>query len=167
MKKTFIISFVLLLILNVVAYLVLPDRVAIHFGKGGGADSFAGKEINFLIFLGFEILLFAIFFYSPALIEKTPPKWTNLPNKHYWLKEENLPVLKKKLANLMYEFGTVFFLLFILITFLMIDANQSTPPRLKEHLFFPIFIGFMVYTLYWTIKFFISFRIPKDRRERY
>lgn len=164
MKKTLIISFVLLLMVNLLSYIILPDRIAMHFVKGGYADSWGKKEISLLILTGIESILFLVFLYSPMLIKTTPAKWLNLPNKDFWLKEENKPIAINKMENLMYEFGTVFLLFFLLIDILSLDANLSTPVRLKEELFLPFLVIFMVYVAYWCIKLFLAFRIPKEKR---
>jgi glycerol uptake facilitator-like aquaporin len=130
--------------------------------KGGYADSGGKKEISLLILTGIESILFLVFLYSPLLIKTTPAKWLNLPNKDFWLKEENKPIAINKMENLMYEFGTVFLLLFLLIGILTLDANLSRPARLKEEIFLPFLIIFMVYVVYWCIRLFLAFRIPKD-----
>lgn len=166
MKKTFITIFVLLLFLNLLSYLFLPDRIAVHFGKGGFADSWAKKEVFLLVFSGFEILLFLAFFYTPFLVMKTPKILISLPNKSFWLKEENKTAAIEKLEKLMYEFGSVIFSFMAVVTILILDAHSSDPVRLKEKLFFPLFIIYMVYCVYFCVKIFLSFRIPREHRSR-
>jgi uncharacterized membrane protein len=74
MRKAFLTIFVLTILFNIMSYIMLPDEVAIHFGWGGRADSWAPKEINCLLFFGIDVLLFLLFWYSPALVMKTPAK---------------------------------------------------------------------------------------------
>jgi uncharacterized membrane protein len=164
MKKAFLIIFLLSILLNIFTYVILPDKIAIHFGRGGRADSWASKEINFLIFLGMEILMFLIFWYSPALVMKTPAKWVNLPNKSFWLAEENKPLTKQKMESLMSEFGIAFFVFFFFISILTLDANLSDPVKLNEPLFLTFLFIFLIYTVYWCIKLYISFRVPKKSK---
>jgi hypothetical protein len=128
----------------VVSLLVLPPEVAIHFGKGGMPDSWASKEFNALMFLGID------------------PKWLSLPNKSYWLKEENRAMVQKKLAPLMTEFGIAFFTFLFFVGLLTLEANLADPVRLHESIFFPIFIAFMLYTGYWCVTLVRVFRIPKN-----
>jgi uncharacterized membrane protein len=162
MRKAFLIIFLLTILFNILSYVMLPDKVAIHFGRGGHADSWADKEINFLIFLGMEILMFLIFWYSPALVMKIPTKWVNLPNKSFWLTEENKSHAKIKLESLMPEFGMAMFVFFFLISILTLDANLSKPVKLNEPLFLTFLIIFLIYTVYWCIKFYKSFRVLKE-----
>jgi uncharacterized membrane protein len=162
MRKAFLTIFVLTILFNIMSYVILPDEVAIHFGRGGRADSWAPKEINFLLFLGIDILLFLLFWYSPALVMKTPAKWVNLPHKFYWLAEENKPLTRQKMESLMSEFGIAFFVYFFFISILTVDANLSDPVKLKESLFLAFLIIFLIFTVYWCIKFYKSFRVPKQ-----
>ena len=45
-------------LLMVVSLAILPDQVAIHFGRGGAPDSWASKEVNVL----------AAVYFSPAFL---------------------------------------------------------------------------------------------------
>lgn len=162
MKKAFLTIFLLTILFNILSYVMLPDKVAIHFGRGGRADSWASKDLNLLLFLGMEILMFLIFWYSPALVMKIPAKWVNLPNKSFWLAEENKPLTKQKLESLMPEFGIAMFVFFLFISILTLDANLSDPVKLNESMFLLELIIFLVYTVYWCIKFYKSFRVPKE-----
>jgi hypothetical protein len=129
----------------------------------GGARGFLGpKEINCLLFFGIDVLLFLLFWYSPALVMKTPAKWVNLPHKSYWLAEENKPLTRQKMESLMSEFGVAFFVYFFFISILTVDANLSDPVKLNESLFLAFLIIFLIYTVYWCIKFYKSFRVPKQ-----
>ena len=162
MRKAFLILFLLTILFNILSYTMLPDEVAIHFGSGGRADSWAPKEINCFLFFGIDVLLFLLFWYSPTLVMKIPAKWVNLPHKSYWLAEENKPLTRQKMGSLMSEFGVAFFLYFFLISILTVDANLSDPVKLNESLFLAFLIIFLIYTVYWCIKFYKSFRVPKQ-----
>jgi hypothetical protein len=62
----------------------------------------------------------------------------------------------------MSEFGVAFFLYFFFISILTVDANLSEPVKLNESLFLAFLIIFLIYTVYWCIKFYKSFRVPKQ-----
>lgn len=161
MKKTFINLFLIAMLFNLVSYTLLPERVAVHFGSGGKPDSWASREVHLAIFVGMYVFLFLIFYFAPALTLKTPAKWLNLPNKDYWLKEENKPRTLALITKLTYEFGIVMFLFFLVINILTVSANLAQPVRLNETLFFFFLAAFLVYTVYWVIKFFLAFKISK------
>ncbi len=70
-------------------YPLLPERVASHFGPTGQPDAWTTK----VSFLSFDCIvvggLAALFSVIGLLMEKIPPALMNLPNRDYWLAEEN------------------------------------------------------------------------------
>ena len=162
MRKLLIVSFLANVALTLVSLLVLPSEVAIHFGRGGMPDSWASNELNALLFLGIDLFIFIVFLVAPSLSLGLSPKWLSLPNKNYWLKEENRVVAQKKLAPLMTEFGIAFYIFLFFVGLLTLEANLADPVRLNETIFFPIFIAFMLYTGYWCVKLVGVFRTPKN-----
>jgi uncharacterized membrane protein len=159
-RNIFLLIFLLKIVLNIAVYFILPDNIAIHFSSGGRPDSWAPKEINALLFLGLDVLLFFLFRSIPSLTMNTPGKWISLPNKSFWLKEENKPLVKQKLESLMPELGIAVFALMFIISILTVQANLSDPVKLNESLFFLFLIVFFIYLVYWCIKIFRAFRLP-------
>ena len=160
MRTLFCIAFAANVLLMLVSLVILPDQVAVHFGRGGVPDSWGSKETNALLFIVLEIPLFLLFWFGPSLPLGLPPRFVSLPNKAYWLREENRPALKQKMERFMARFGTALFLFFFCIELLTIDANLSSPVRLKEEVFLPVLILFLGYTIVWSIGLVKSFRVP-------
>jgi len=162
MRTIFFVVFAANVLLMLVSLVILPDRVAIHFGRGGCPDSWASKEINALVFLVLETPMFLLLWFGPSLPLGVPKRFVSLPNKEYWLREENLPAFKQKLEHLMAQFGAAFFLFFFFTGLLTVQANLSVPVRLNEKAFVPVVILFLVYTVVWTIGLLRAFRVPKE-----
>ena len=162
MRTIFFVVFAANVLLILVSLVILPDRVAIHFGRGGCPDSWASKEINALVFLVLETPMFLLLWFGPSLPLGVPKRFVSLPNKEYWLREENLPAFKQKLEHLMAQFGAAFFLFFFFTGLLTVQANLSVPVRLNEKAFVPVVVMFLGYTVVWTIGLFRSFRVPKE-----
>jgi uncharacterized membrane protein len=161
MRTIFFVVFAANVLLMLVSLVILPDQVAIHFGRGGCPDSWASKEMNALVFLVLETPLFLLLWFGPSLPLGVPKRFVSLPNKEYWLREENLPAFRQKMEYLMAQFGVAFFLFFFFTGLLTVQANLSEPVRLNEKAFVPVVVLFLVYTVVWTIGLFRSFRIPK------
>ena len=161
MRKLLLCLFLANLTLVFISLIILPSEVAVHFGRNGMPDSWAPKETNITIFLLIQLPLFILFYFASLLPLKIPPKLLSLPNKSYWLKEENISSIQPKLGSLMLEFGCVLFTFLLGVGLLTLEANCSDPVRLKETLFFLLFIAFMAYTGYWCLKFIKAFRIPE------
>jgi uncharacterized membrane protein len=160
MRTLFCIAFAANVLLMLVSLAILPDQVAVHFGRGGVPDSCASKETNALLFIVLEIPLFLLFWLAPSLPFVLPERFVNVPNREYWLRDENRPAFRRKLQRLMAQFGTAFFLFFFCIELLTIEANLSQPVRLKEELFLPVLILFLGYTVVWSVGLIRCFRVP-------
>ena len=163
MRKVLIAVFVANLILTAVSLAVLPDQVAIHFGGGGRPDSWASKEFNAAIFLVLQVPFFLLFYFAHTLTLGFPSRFLNVPNKDYWLREENLELFQKKFRFYMAEFGVAIFVFFFCLTGLTIMANLSDPVRLDEALFMVVFVAFMLYTLWWLVRLVRGLRVPASR----
>ncbi len=160
MRKALLAVFVANLLLNAVMLAVLPDQVAIHFGAGGTPDSWASKEFNAAIFLVLEVPFFLLFYFAPVLTTGVSRSLLNLPNKDYWLKEENLAAFHRKFGSYMAEFGVAIFTFFFCISLLTLQANLSHPVLLNTEWFMVVFVLFMLYTLWWLVKLVRGLRIP-------
>jgi len=162
MRKILIAAFAANLILIAVSFALSPDQVAIHFGGGGRPDSWASREFDAAIFLVLETTFFALFFYAGILPLGVSRKFLNLPNKDYWLREENLALLQKKFGYYMAEFGVAIFVFFLGIKLLALQANLSDPVVLNYIWFMVVFVTFMIYTLWWLVRLVQGFQVPKS-----
>jgi len=162
MRALFILSFIANVILTLVSLAILPSRVAIHFGWNGMADGWAPSYVYAIIFLGTEIFLFCCLFLAPRFMFVFPDKWLNLPNKRYWLEEENKPRMKAIVASMMWEFGIAMFVFLFIVIALTIQANLSDPVRLNEKVFLADLVLFLFYVAYWCTKWFWAFRTPTE-----
>ena len=160
MHKVLLVVFVANLILMAVSLTILPDQVAIHFGGGGLPDSWASKEFNAAIFLVLEVPFFLLFYFSSSMTLGVSKKFLNVPNKDYWLLEENKALFQKKFGRFMAEFGVAIFLFFLCINLLALQANLADPVRLDEKIFLIVFVAYMLYTLVWLVRLVQGLRVP-------
>lgn len=165
MRRVFVFVFLANIVFIIASLFILPERVATHFSAGGVPDSYSSKYFYAIMLSIIELVTFSTFFFMPYITFKFPPRMMNLPNKEYWLREENRPVLRLKISNFLYEFGIAFFAFMFAVNFLAIKANLSEPVRLDNRLLYSISIVLLLYTAYWLVKFILSFGIPKESRE--
>lgn len=162
MRRLFILIFVANIVLSLVSLALLPPRVAIHFGFGGIADNWAPSYVNTLFFIGTNTFLFFLLYFTPGLVFMFPTRWINLPNKDYWLRSENKSRTVEMFSSFMWGFGTALFLFLFAAQLLTIQANLSQPVKLNEKLFLSALILFILYTVYWCVKLFRAFRLPRE-----
>jgi len=160
MRAAFLIAFAANVVLDIILLISLPERAASHFGPGGAPDSWASKETAVLMVFAVQALMLIIFLAIPAIEPWVPRSLVNLPNKEYWLREENRPALRAKLAAFCYEFGIALFTLLLAVSLLMLQANLSDPVRLNEAIFIPLLVVFLLYTIYRSVRFLRAFRLP-------
>jgi len=158
MRKYLWVAFILNMGLNVFSLFILPETVAMHFGRGGRPDAWATKEAHAFWMIVTNVIAFIPFYFAPTLFERLPPRLLSLPYKAYWFQEENRNRAKHMVAHLMNEFGLALFGFLFGVTLLAIDANRSTPVALNERLFWVLFLVFIGYTLIWTIRLVVNFR---------
>lgn len=162
MKTAFILTFIANLLLLAVSYAISPERVAIHFGSGGSPDNWAPSHVNALILAGVHTLVFASLFFSTKLMRIFPRKYINIPNKTYWIRDENWSKAESILTKAMYSFGTAIFVFMFILGLLALQANLSTPVMFREDLFWWPFGIFMVFTVCWTIRLMTRFKVPEN-----
>ena len=153
--------FLLVVLFNLFSYFILPDNVAIHFSRGGAPDSWASSGTHILIFTVLMAVLYGSFALAPKLLDGVKAKYISLPNRDFWLLDENRPEAIRRMAGLMYTFGTATGLLMLGALILTVAANLSDPVRLNEGIFLVMFISYLAYTAWWLVRIFTAFRVPE------
>lgn len=150
------------IILAIASLFILPDPTATHFAFGGLPDNWGPPSVSAMIFVVISTLFFAITIFVPFMINRIPIQYVNMPNKGYWQTMENKPEAVKKIKRFMVEFGVASLAFILCINLQTIKANLSVPVMLREKSFFTVLVAFMLYMIYWCVKLFMAFRVPKD-----
>lgn len=153
--------FLLVILFNLSSFFVLPDNTAVHFGRGGEPDGWASKGTHILWFAGTMALVYAGFVYSPKVLDVVPVRFVSLPNREYWLLDENKTEAKEKFAGLMYSFGAATGLLLLGASIMSVLANLSDPVMLQEGIFLFLTGIYLIYTIWWIVKLYIEFKVPE------
>ena len=132
MRNLFICMFIANIVLTFASLLILPERVAIHFGPGGRADNWASSHFNALLMTTVQVILFCAIYFNRRLVLMFPRKMINLPNREYWLSPANFDMAMGKIQDLLWNIGAVMFLLLFVMGLLSLKANLSAPARLDE-----------------------------------
>jgi hypothetical protein len=136
----------------------LPPLVAFHFGVGGIANGFVLHQ-RYL----FAVLFLCI---APALAIVLPMNAAlgnsnaaiNLPNRDYWLAPERRAETVEFIRTQMLRFGTALIVFFCYVHWLVVKANQQSPPRIPGPAFVSavaVFIGFLIV---WAAIYYTRFR---------
>ena len=141
----------------------MPEKVAIHFGLGGMADRFVspmGNAIEMSLTIGILAgILFGVSLSMPIM----PTSCINIPNRNYWLNEENRPQTIRRLRSFLDFVGIGVCLFFLFVQWETFQANQRAPVTLNM---IEIWIGmgvFVVFVLVESIRLHLAFRLPKEK----
>ena len=135
----------------------LPDYVASHFSGAGHPNGWSSKVGFFVIDLGMVALMALMFLGGSAMQARLPFKTWNLPNKDYWLAPERREKTLRHIHDQMLWFGVVTLVFMLLTMQFVIGANFRPQPTLPSS-FIAILLGYLVYTLVWSILFISRFR---------
>lgn len=69
-------------------YHILPDRIAVHFGVGGGADGWSDTRVFMLTYGTVEAVIVVMALLMARILERVPSSAVNIPNRDYWLAGE-------------------------------------------------------------------------------
>ena len=160
MRRLFILLFLANLVLTMIMSFLLPAYTPIDL-SGGMISGGSSADLGTLIYIFMEVLMFGIIYFAPRLMFSLPPRWYNLPNTDYWLREENKPRALSIISSMMWQFGAVVFLFLLVVHVLSITAHLSGPAPADETKFVLVFVLFLLYVIVWCIKFFRAFQVPR------
>lgn len=140
----------------------LPDTMASHFGMSGRPDSFMSKEGFFLVMVLVGGGSLAAVFASPMLIRRLPPGLINLPNRDYWLaNDERREVAIERVAELMGGMGVATAALLAVVTELVMQANIHRT-NLDNQTFMIAMVGYLGFAIYVFVSKMRLLRLPES-----
>lgn len=164
MRALLVLGFLANLALALISLVVLPERVAVHFGADGVPDDWGSNRTTGLLMIALYSVLFAMLYLTPWLVARLPPRWVNLPHRDYWLRPEHRAAAVERLVPLLDRFGAALFGFLFYVGVLTLRANLAQPVRLDERAFLFGLAAFLGYTLYWIFALVRAFRLPGPDR---
>jgi len=138
----------------------LPDSMASHFGAGGRPDAFMSRAAFFLAMALVGGGSVAAVFAAPILLRIMPRRLINLPNREYWLaNDERRDAALDRLAGLMGWVGAATTALLVIATELTIQSNLEQR-NLDEGTFLFFLALYFVFVIVWLVQTMRIFRIP-------
>jgi uncharacterized membrane protein len=137
----------------------MPERMASHFGAGGQADGWSGKD-EFFVVMGVMLTVMAGMFGGLALaIPSLPVGLVNIPNREHYLSPENRERTYGIIVSFMLWFGAATTAFMILIADQTFRANLEEPHRLDDGFMIGL-VAYLVFTVVATIVLILRFRKP-------
>ena len=138
-------------------YAQLPNVVASHFNARGAANGWQTKQAFFQVLVGMSALAALLGFAIPQIIVRVPTQFINLPNKDYWLaqdqREETLEWLKAYFGWLACGIYVVMIVAFDYAAQSNLHPNQ--PPNVGRLIY--TLVGFSTFVIVWLVSMFRRF----------
>jgi hypothetical protein len=135
----------------------LPEQVASHFGSGNAANGFMtrGGYSAFMLAFGLRAPAFMAIVVGPCRAGADP---INVPNRDYWLDPKRWEATMGALSALGAWLGSLTTIFIAAIHYVLIVANETSPPQLPADLFRMLLIGFVVGIALWLGTLYLRFR---------
>lgn len=137
----------------------LPPFIASHFGASGQPDAWMGRTGFFAFYFALVGSVAALLLGVAWLVRVLPSRLVNLPHRDYWLAPERREGTLERIARSfrVYAFSTVLFSLAVLELVLRANLDRG---GLANGPFLVMLVGYLAFTLVWTIGFTRSFTRP-------
>ena len=107
--------YIIAVVQSVYYYKLLPENVAVHYGGSGVANSWGNRQFLVTFNLATITVMLALFVTISLLIKHIPDDMINLPDKKYWLSNENREKTLFSIQNILLEMGSATIILLLAI----------------------------------------------------
>jgi hypothetical protein len=136
----------------------LPPLVASHFGSSGIANGFIPHKSYLLAVIFACTVLPMVIVFPISIAMNSPNAVINLPNRDYWLAPERRAETVSFVRKQMMRFGTAMLIFICYVHWLVVRANEQSPPRLAAGPFVSAVAVFVGFIIVWIAIHFTRFR---------
>lgn len=151
MTRLFGLSCAAYVVVWVWAATVLPDRVPVHFGAGGGADSWGSRTEALAIFAVAGAGIALVMGLCLLAVRQRRWAWINVPHKEWWIATPERQERMRRMA--LTDLGAIAVATMVLLIVLLagtVEAAGQPDPALPWW-FFLVLGSFLVGVLAWTV----------------
>ncbi|MBN2590463.1 MAG: DUF1648 domain-containing protein [Sedimentisphaerales bacterium] len=135
----------------------LPDRVATHFGSDGTPNDWMSKDMHFLLMVGMGLGIPWLLVCIGLVCRFIPARFVNIPNRDYWFSPERKQKSCLYFSRYMIWMSCLTIAFFAGVQYTIVKANQNSPVKIPNELFWPLLIGFLIATTIWSIALILRF----------
>ena len=136
----------------------LPALVAAHFGTSGIATGFILHK-TYLFATLFACIVLPVMIVVPISVALNDPNATiKVPNRDYWLAPERRARTVEFIRKQMMRFGAALLVFICYVHWLVVRANEQTPPRLAAGPFVSAIAVFVGFAVVWSAIHYTHFR---------
>jgi len=140
----------------------MPALVASHFVASGVANAFMPRERYMALMLCVTILLPLLVTLPLSIGLNNPKLKVNIPHRDYWLAPERREESMAFVRQQMMRFGVALLLFICYAHWLVVKANEHSPPTLSSVSMASGLLVFVAYVIIWVALYYTRFRrVPK------
>lgn len=137
----------------------LPAMIATHFDEFGRPNEVMPKDMFMIFEIALLCLILSETFLIPFVIKRLPERMINIPNRAYWLADENRESFFATIRSRFEIFGVLLLVFFIVVNQIVFRSNVLRVP-LPVWQFAGAFIIFIGAVIAWLLGFVRKFRVP-------
>ena len=150
------------LILPVFYYPHLPETIAAHYNIKNEPDAWMSKQTSFVIHFATMVILAVMFSCIIYFVPKLPKTMINLPNKDYWLNENNREETFAVFRRFMFWLGSITMGFLSLVIQEVYNTNIAGKSKLTFAIW--IYLAIMLFmTAILIIKMILYFKKPDNQ----
>ena len=141
--------------------------MAVRLAPDGSPTAFVGRPIVFAVQISVEVIIMTVTFlvaskFASTLFAGGAPF---MPNRNYWLSEENRPKMILRLRSFFYSggFGTMLFI--ATGQWVFFQANMGAPPTANLVVLYVGISAIPVFIVVEMVRLYLSFRLPKTETQ--
>lgn len=161
-KTIFLLLFAISILLPLIYYNQLPERIASHFDFYNRADNWTSKSgyliFHYVIIFFFFLIFGGMSYYAPRF----PSSLINLPNKEYWLHESRREHTFSLLQAMLLWLGSVCLALFVYMFYEIFNANVSGSQQISSFSWVSVIV-FIVANAIIVIKYILYFTNKENK----
>lgn len=166
MRILFIVTFLANIVFAFGSLPWLPNQVAVHFDANGTPNGFISPVVSAVVMSVTAGFITAIMFGISGLTTMTVihmPEFVNIPNRDYWLTEENRQKTLRRLRWLTDSIGFLTMLHILFIQWEIFRFNRAVPPKVfNSDMVMYVSIVYLVLLTVVFVRFHMWFRLPKN-----
>ena len=143
----------------------MPEHVAKQFAHDGTPTSYVPSIASAMLLSVLSGIIAAVFFgisLVMPMIAASMPEKINIPNRDYWLNDENRQKTIRHLCFSIELMGILTMFLFLLVQWELFRANQTIPPKMSSNSVLLVGKLYAVVLVFEIVRLLWSLRLPKE-----
>jgi uncharacterized membrane protein len=165
-KAAFWILAAILAVLVVTTFDRLPPVVASHFDAAGMPNGWTNRPVHMLVILAIGIGLPLVIVALIRLLTRSGPERLNIPGREYWTRPEHGREAVRRVRAYTWWLGTIMAGTALLVHALVLAANRSQPPRLRNDLMYLTLAAVLLAVGGWALGWYRLLRPPPYAERR-